>query len=131
MRTRTSFLLCLLLLAACATQQLNTGLQTLIGHNIREAMSHLGYPDGQREIMGDTIYIWSTNRSGVLPMNMPATTTGTVGGVPYSGTTTSMAFVPIAIRCTVQIAVAPDGTIKSYQWEGNEAGCKRYARGFH
>ncbi len=119
------------LLCGCATQQLNTGLQTLVGQNIQTAISHLGYPDGQRIVMGDTIYVWSTNRNVVMPLNTTSTTTGAVGGTPYYGTTSSMQMVPMAFQCTVQIATTSDGTIKSFQWEGNQGGCQRYARGFH
>lgn len=80
------------------------------------------------EIMGDTIYIWSTNRNAILPMNTTTTTTGMVGTTPIYGTTNAMHFVPVAYSCTVQIATTPDGTIKNYQWEGNEGGCRRSAR---
>ena len=118
------------LLSGCATAQLDKGLNGLVGHNIKEAVAHLGYPDGQREVMGDTLYIWSTNRSGLMPFNRTTTTTGAVGGTPFYGTTNSMALMPVAFNCTVQIATTADGTIKTYQWEGNQPGCKRYARGF-
>ncbi len=119
------------LLTACATQQLNQGLQNLVGSNIRTAISAMGYPDGEREVMGDKIYTWSTNRNAVMPLITTSTTTGMVGSTPVYGTTSATHFVPVAFACTVQIAVTPDGTIKSFQWEGNEGGCQRYARGFH
>jgi hypothetical protein len=128
---KTAFTACLLLLAACATHQLDEGLKGLMGRNISEAVNRMGYPDGKREMMGDTIYVWSTNHTGVMPLNMPSTTTGNVGGTPYYSTTNTMHMIPIAYACTVQIATTADGTIKSYQWEGNEGGCRRYSRGFH
>jgi hypothetical protein len=53
-----------------------------------------------------------------------------VGGTPVYGQTNSMNFVPVAAQCTVQIATTPDGTIKSYQWAGNQIGCRRYSSGF-
>jgi hypothetical protein len=121
---------CAALLTACATAQLDAGLKGLVGENIHEAINRLGYPDGQRTVMGDTVYIWSTNRNVAMPMNTTTTTTGAVGTTPYYGTTTGMTFVPMTFACTVQIATDANGAIKSYQWEGNQGGCRRYARGF-
>lgn len=122
--------LALLAISACATQQLDKGLRSLIGENIRMAVDRMGYPNGQREIMGDTVYVWSTNRNVAFPVTNTTTSTGMVGNTPYYGTTSTPSFVPMQFACTVQIATTPDGTIKSYQWEGNEGGCSRYARGF-
>jgi hypothetical protein len=118
------------LLSGCATQQLNTGLQELMGHNIRVAIDHLGYPDGQRTVMGHTVYVWSTSGSMMLPMTTTSTTTGMVGSTPVYGTTNQTNFMPMGFSCTVQIATDSDGTMKSYQWAGNQPGCRRYARGF-
>lgn len=127
---KITVLLLALLTSACATRHLTQGLQGLVGQNIQAAVARLGYPNGQREIMGDTIYVWSINRNVVLPMTNTTTSSGVVGGTPYYGTTSSPGFMPMQLACTVQIATTPDGTIKSFQWEGNEAGCRRYASGF-
>ena len=118
------------LISGCVTAQLNNGLQKLLGHPIQEVIDHMGYPDGEREIMGDKIYVWSTNHQAFMPMMNTATTTGSVGGTPYYGTTNSMAMVPVAAQCTVQIATDSGGLIKRYQFFGNQIGCARYARGF-
>lgn len=119
-----------MLVTGCATAQLDKGLRGLIGQTMETAIDHLGYPDGQRQVMGDTVYVWSTNHQAFLPMNTTTTTTGAVGGTPYYGTTNSMALVPVAAACTVQIATDNEGIIKRYQWFGNQMGCARYAHGF-
>lgn len=119
------------LLVACATEQLNSGLRSLVGSNIQMAINVMGYPDSEREVAGQKIYLWSTNRTDVLPMATTATTAGAVGGTPYYGTTTGMELVPFTAACKVQIAVNAQGVIQTFQWEGNEAGCARYARRFH
>lgn len=121
---------CFAFIYGCATQILNDGLQGLVGEDIHEAFARLGYPDGQRTVLGDTIYIWSTNHNVAMPITTTTTTTGAVGTTPYYGTTTGMGFVPMAFMCTVQIATDENGRIKNYQWEGNQGGCQRYARGF-
>jgi hypothetical protein len=116
------------LIAGCATQQLDRDLKGLLGQPIQSAVDRLGYPDGEREIMGDKIYVWSTNHNAVMLVPTTTTTTGAVGSTPYTGTTTSMHMMPVAYQCVVQLAVNPDGTIKRYQWQGNQGGCAQYAR---
>ena len=94
-------------------------------------MARLGYPDGERQIMGDTIYIWSTSHNTSMPLVNTSNTTGMVGNVPVYGTTSSTQWVPMNFNCTVQFAVGPDSIIKGYKWSGNEGGCKGFARALH
>jgi len=122
--------ICLVLVAGCATQQLDTGLKGLIGRPVSEAVGRLGYPDSQREMMGDKLYVWSTSHTAVMPIMNTSTTTGNVGGMPVYGQTTGMTMVPMNANCLIQVAVTENGIIKSYQWRGNEMGCKMYARAF-
>lgn len=114
-------------LAGCVDQAMNQGLGGLVGQNIRAAVSRLGYPDGKREMLGNTIYVWNTNRSIILPVPTSTTTTGYVGPLPVSGTTTGTAYIPQSYNCTLQIGTDQAGTIINYQWAGNTGGCARYA----
>lgn len=123
-------LLSLAAVAGCATQQLDAGLKGLIGRPISEAVGRLGYPDSQREMMGDKLYVWSTSHTAVMPIMNTSTTTGSVGGAPVYGQTTGMTMVPMNANCLIQVAVTESGIIKSYQWRGNEMGCQLYARAF-
>ena len=116
----------LLLTAGCATNRFDERLTGLLGYNIEVAVSRLGHPDGQRTVMGDTIYIWSSSPDTSLPLTTTATTTGMVGNTPVYGTTTATNRVPANFNCTIQIATNSAGSIKSYQWSGNESGCRRY-----
>ena len=118
------------LLTGCVSQQMNEGLEGFMGRRIQWAVDHLGYPDGQRQFMGDTIYIWSTNRQALLPFTNTTTTIGTVGNTPVYGNTYSTQMMPVNASCTIQLAVGPDGYIKHYEWEGNMIGCKRYSGRF-
>lgn len=97
-------------LAGCATQQLNNGLQKVVGQPIDVLVSDWGYPSAQREIMGHTLYIWS-NDGGVMAVPM-------YGGGMFAG----------RLTCTVQVAVNADKIITGYQWNGNEGGCAPFAR---
>src|ERR1035438_21011 len=100
-------------LTGCASDELNKGLGFMAGQNIEFAVSRLGHPDNKREMLGDTIYIWSTSQNADLVTTTTSTTMGSVGTVPGYGTTMGMAFVPANSKCTIQFAVETDGTIKS------------------
>ena len=126
----TVSVLLLVTIAGCATQQLDAGLKGLIGHPVSEAVGRLGYPDSQREMMGDKLYVWSTSHTAVMPIMNTSTTTGSVGGTPIYGQTTGVTMVPMNANCLIQVAVTETGVIKSYQWRGNEMGCQMYARAF-
>jgi hypothetical protein len=102
-----------LVLAGCATDRLQAELQTYVSTDIRDFIARMGYPDSTHDVLGDTVYVWTTNRAGAIPVT-----------TANNGTT----FVPISRRCTVQVITDGAGTIKLFTWEGNESGCKRYAR---
>jgi hypothetical protein len=114
-------------LSGCVSQRMNEGLNNLMGQNIQVAVDRLGYPDGQRTMLGDTIYVWSASHNTMLPMSTTSMTSGSVGTLPVYGTTTNTSFVPANLNCTIQISTFPDKTIKSYQWSGNNGGCSPYA----
>jgi hypothetical protein len=115
-------------LSGCVSDQMNQGLGFMVGQNIQYAVSRLGYPDDQRTMLGDTIYVWSTSRNVNLPMTTTSTTYGNVGTTPVYGTTMGTTYVPANFNCTIQLAVGADQTIKSWQWSGNMGGCMQYAR---
>jgi len=114
-------------LGGCVSQNMNEGLQSLVGQDIHAAVARLGYPSGQREILGDTIYVWGSSQNSVMPLSTTNYTSGSVGGVPVYGTTTSTNLVPVNYNCNIQLAVNSQGRIKSYQWSGNMGGCAHYA----
>ncbi len=117
-------------LAGCATQELNAGLKGLMGQPISAAVDRLGFPDGKRHMMGETIYIWSTNYSSVMAVPQYTTTTGAVGNVPYYSTTSSIGLMRTTADCTVELAVNSEKIITWYKWQGNQYGCRQYANGF-
>lgn len=119
------------LLCGCvdAFTQLNTELPTFVGQNVRAVVQRIGYPDDQREIMGDTLFTWSTNHHSTMYLPTTTTTTGNVGGTPYYATTTGGSqAIPMNFHCMIRIAVNNDGIVKNTQWSGNRGGCAVYAR---
>jgi hypothetical protein len=99
-----------LLLTGCATERLNSSLQRVIGQPIDILVSAWGYPAGQREMMGHTIYVWS-NDGGAMAVPM-------YGGGVFAA----------RLQCQVQVSVDDRRIVRSYQWSGNNGGCAAFAR---
>jgi len=106
--------------------QFEGDLNTLVGRNESEAFAAFGYPSGKQQFGSDVVYTW--DRSQNVPMFIPqtATTTGHVGTTPIYGTTTSSQVVPMSFYCTVKVVAGSDGVIKTWDYDGNRGGCKRY-----
>jgi hypothetical protein len=115
--------------AACETipEQFHRELQPYVGRNITELAQVLGYPESKREMLGDTLYTWSVNRHATMTLPTYTTTTGDVGGTPFTATTQGTEDVPMHFVCTLTIATDSAGVIKNYSWNGNGGGCKQIA----
>jgi len=85
-----------------------------VGQNITAAVAKIGYPDGERTILGAHLYVF-----------MPVSTTAfaKVGGTTASGAAIDLRSVSVSGHCRIQLAVDDGGTIKSFQWDGNRRGC--------
>ncbi len=88
-----------ILLSSCASQIIPTRMGAMIGQRASIAIAKLGYPTDQREIAGQKVYIWSTNRY--------------VNGTSFG--------------CTIRVIVDSDEIIKSSDAEGSEGGCAQFA----
>jgi hypothetical protein len=88
--------------------QIRDGLNPLLGQPIQAAIDRLGYPSEQRQILGDTVYVWS---------NQPGSVAYVSGNVAFAS----------PLWCEIQIGTNPDGTIKRWQSRGNNGGCMAYA----
>ena len=151
MRTRPSNLtflstLAALLVAGCASQQVEKGLQAMVGQPIQAAFGILGYPEGKQSFGNDDVYIWSHERTGGMLMPQVATTYqtygsqslyGTVGRTPVyanvspqtvTSSTLYNQYVPMNAQFRIKLgADAKSGIIKNWQWEGNEMGAQAFA----
>lgn len=113
-------------LAGCTTfGQLNESLDAMMGRDLREAIAALGYPSGQLQLLGDTVYVWSTSSSGAMVLPTSSTTSGTVGTKSFYGTTTGSQVIPYNYACTIKLAVGPDSRLKHWEYDGNMGGCER------
>jgi len=90
-------LLCLLV-AGCAGETIKKGMDGLLGQPLSAAVARLGVPTDERTIAGQKVYIWSTRDF-------------------YEGTET---------KCQIR-AIMNGNVIGSWDYEGNEGQCQRYA----
>jgi hypothetical protein len=126
MKTATVF--AMTMLCGCVSMYMDDYLKPFVGQDIHAAVAKLGYPDSQRTMLGDTIYVWESNRHGIMVLPTVTSTTGDVGGVPVAMNTYGSETVPTHQQCKIQIAVDSNGTIKNYQWFGNNSGCAPYLK---
>jgi hypothetical protein len=102
---KKAFVLLSCLLAGCVyALGMPEKLQPLKGQNIRVAIERLGYPTEQREVLGDTVYTWST-----------------------LGPVVANSFMVGQLYCVIEVGTDSAGTIKEAHFHGN-AGCGPYAR---
>jgi hypothetical protein len=114
-------------LTGCVSQNMDQGLQALVGQDIHLAMNALGYPTGQQPLLGETVYTWSTTQTFATTTPVTTTTTGTVGNKAVDTATTTYVPTTGTYTCTVQIAADSNNRIKSFQWQGDVGGCAGYA----
>lgn len=114
-------------LSACATfGQMEKGLDALMGKSEQTSFSVLGYPSSKQEFGGDVVYTWFLNQSGTVFVPQTSTTTGYVGRTPIYGTTTYTQAMPVNYSCVIKIIARTDGTLKTWEYNGNIGGCTPY-----
>lgn len=115
-------------LCGCVTTQMKEGLDFLVGQPIQAAQARIGFPDGERSIAGQHIYVWATNHVVYLPGSTTTTVAGNVGTTPVFGSATTTTLQPMNANCTIQLSADDRGIITAWQWSGNMIGCSQYAR---
>ncbi|WP_155122689.1 hypothetical protein [Burkholderia ubonensis] len=120
-------------LAGCMTWGgFEQNLTSLVGEPLDVAVSKLGYPNGERNVAGHHIYVWSSSSTGIV--TMPQTSYGTATAFNSFGSTTAFGstttYVPMAVgyNCEIDLEVDMANRIRSYQYNGNIGGCMRYNR---
>lgn len=113
---------------------LREDLNSLVGKNVQQAISHLGYPDSQVTILGDVVYTWrhtvTVERPKVVTSTTSATTWGTFDSVDTTADTTSVARDSVALECKIRLGASQTGTIRRYQLDGPEAACAYFEESF-
>ena len=118
------------ILSGCSGQTLGKNLPYLVGKDVPYAISVLGAPTSVSEFGGTQFISWSVNQQStmILPTSNTSNSTGYVGGTSVYGTTTTSGTmqVPVSAFCTITLH-ARGGTITTWEWRGNEAGCSQFA----
>ncbi|MDC1341957.1 hypothetical protein N8222_09170 [Oceanospirillaceae bacterium] len=103
-------------------------MQSWEGATLDEVVSQWGYPSGQQEFNGRTIYHWDRNAT----MTLPSSTTGTanvigntayINTVTYGGGSSNWA-------CRRSLEVDENGGVVSWQWGGNNCPFADVAMGY-
>jgi hypothetical protein len=114
-KTKTIFfLITIFAIGGCAFDQIERGLTTLHGENIKTAYKYLGYPDNHQKISGDNVYTWGTNF--VTNSTTPVFTS--LGAIHVPTTHHN--------QCSIKIITNKKDIIKNSQYFGNLSGCQRY-----
>jgi hypothetical protein len=115
-------------LAACTTfDDIEAGLTSLEGRPLSAAVSKLGFPDEEREIAGQKVYIWASARSGSYTVPQTNTGYGWAGGRPFTYTYQTQQVQSFNHSCVIRVMTDSNGLIVNWDVEGNIGGCERYA----
>lgn len=106
---------------------IQTGLERYRGHDARELAAVLGYPDSQRAVMGDIVYVWRTDQTAPIPNFNMQTTSGMVGSTPYYANTTESQPMYVHLQSTIEVSVDPNNAVKTYHLDGQGGACWPYA----
>ena len=125
-----------LFLSACASKPspVGPGLQALKGKDIRTAIKYLGYPDDQKEIVGDNVYTWASSGTytDVYPITDYDRGDFEVDGKRGTFETRNTSYVSEvnSYSCVIRMAPGDDDIIKSTQGSSAGGGCSFYHRQF-
>jgi hypothetical protein len=84
---------------ACASQTIKEQMRSFLGQPVSTVIAKLGYPTEEQSLAGHKVYIWATGRM--------------VEGTSYT--------------CKIRAILDDQGIITTWDFEGNEGGCSRYA----
>ena len=84
--------------AGCVGDTIKKGMSPLVGQPLDAAIAKLGVPTSESTVANRKVYVWSTRNL--------------VEGTEY--------------RCQIRVVMNGD-VIGTFDWEGNNGGCQRYA----
>lgn len=111
------------LLVGCAGRIIERNMNGLVGQPAGAVFARLGHPDAEAVVAGRKTYTWSTRRSGLDAAYRPAVYAGKKTVVPGS-----FDLVPYTSECRIRVLVDARDVVQSWDYDGNEGGCERYAK---
>jgi len=127
---KISFLILFSLLqVSCASQEnIKKGLDQLLGHNIEEAISLLGYPDDERSIAGKIVYTWSNSRASTSTNPTHQTSTGYIGGSRVRLDTYGQETISKTLSCKIRIITDTANQVVHWEYDGNRGACRKFSK---
>jgi hypothetical protein len=117
-------------LSACATTQIETGMNALMGQPVERLFSYIGYPNAETTVAGHRLMIYNNNQNVTVPTTSTSYTTGNVssygGYATYSGTTTYQSSQAYNWTCELRVEIDHNNIVRSWSVYGNQGGCQRY-----
>ena len=131
MKKTLAALVAALTLCGCATTQIESGMNALIGQPVERLFGYIGYPNGETTVAGHRLLIYNNSQNVTIPTTSTAHTTGNVvgygGSATYSGTTTYPTSQTYNLSCELRVEIDQNNIIQSWSVYGNQGGCTRYA----
>ena len=115
------------LLAGCSGPILERNLNSAMGQHVDVLIASIGLPDSETNVAGRRILIWANQQAVITPIYTSAYTTGYVGPRPFTATGGATTFVPTTSSCQLRVGIDSANRINHWDFNGNEAGCRRYA----
>ena len=132
--TRLAALVAFVLLASgcftSAKQMFQENMDCMAGLPASSLFDRLGIPESEGQVAGRKFYVWDTYNSGSI--SIPQQHTGTLYNPysqPFSSTYTYTTYQQVQYShfCKFRVFVDSQDRIITYDFEGNEGGCRRLA----
>ena len=113
---------------SCVGTKVDAGLNALVGENVKTAFLVMGYPSKKLELGDETVYSWIYSHGGAMPMPRTAQSTSYVGSQVITTTTSYNQMVPFDNYCEIKIVADKTGTVRTWEYDGNNGGLMAYSR---
>ena len=117
-----------LLMTGCAGQQIEAGMNQLVGQPVASLIAVLGYPDAEGSVAGRKVYVWGNQSQQTLILPETNYTTAFVGGQPVTLQNTQFVPTNLNFSCRIRAIVNDQDIIEAWDYRGNQGGCAPYAR---
>jgi hypothetical protein len=119
------------LTAGCAIQQLEKGMDSLLGQPVNRLIEKIGFPSEEKVVAKRKIYVWQISSTHLSTNTQTSAYSGMVGTKPVYGTATTYGgTTAMPVSCKLTVEVDSDDKIIYWIGEGSEFGCATYARRF-
>jgi len=123
MRVVGGMLVASVLLAACAGQQIEAGMNQALGQPVSNVIAVLGYPDTEGNVAGRKVYVWRNQSQETMILPQTSYTTGYVSGQTVALQNTQYVTSNLNFSCQIRVIVNEQDIVESWDYRGNQGGC--------